>query len=156
MLMRFTDPRLGDLGPGFPALGDLRREVDRLFGDFDRMFDAPGGLGDPALGPRASLRDEGERLVLRVELPGWADDELDVSLERDVLTLRGAHEVEVPEGFQARHRERRGARFARTFALPVPVDADRAEATLEQGVLTLTLPKAAGARPTKVTVRAAS
>lgn len=156
MLTRFTDPRFGDLGLGVPALGDLRREIDRLFGDFDRMLDGSPGFGDGSWGPRASLRDEGERLVLRAELPGYEEGDLDVSLERDVLTLRGAHEVDVPEGFQARHRERRGVRFTRTFTLPVPVEADGAEARLEDGVLTLTLPKAASARPTKVTVRAAS
>lgn len=100
----------------------------------------------------ATLRDDGEALVLRADLPGLADGDVGLSLEGDVLTLQAARGSAAPEGFRAVRTERPAVRFARSFELPCRVDGDATSAAMRDGVLTVTLPKAKEARPRRITV----
>jgi HSP20 family protein len=68
--------------------------------------------------------------------------------------LKGERKVTPPEGYGVHRSERSSYRFARTFELPAKIDADKVEASLEHGVLTVKLPKAAEARPKQITVKA--
>lgn len=154
MLARFSDwngfPRFAfpELSRGFP-FDELRREVDRRFFDLER--DAT----EPAAGPSLSVEDHGDALVLRAELPGMSEKDLELTVTGTSLTLKGERKVEAPAGYTTHRSERTGYRFARTFELGTKVDPDKVQASLTNGVLTVTLPKAAEARPKQIQVKTA-
>lgn len=130
---------------------DLRREVDRLFDTFT------GGENSGARGrafPLINLWEEGDVLHLEAEMPGVRQDDLEISAAGNELTLHGRRTP--PEGEKrAYHRQERGyGEFTRAITLPIEVDPERIEATLKDGVLMLTLPKAAAARARKIQVKA--
>jgi HSP20 family protein len=132
----------------FGGFDQLRQEVDRLFFDFER------GAPEAHAYPSARFEDTGAAFVVRAEVPGLAPNEVELSATASTLTLRGERKVSAPEGYTAHRNERSAYRFARTFELPTKIDADKVEAKLEHGVLTVTLPKAAEARPKQITVKA--
>jgi HSP20 family protein len=154
MLARFNDwsglPRFAfpELSRGFP-FDDLRREVDRLFFDFER------GVNQPAAGPTVRAEDRGDALVFRAELPGMAEKELELTVTGTSLTLKGERKVSAPEGYTTHRTERTSYAFARTFELGTKVDPEKAQASLTHGVLTVTLPKAADAQPKQIQVKTA-
>jgi HSP20 family protein len=134
------------------AFDDLRREMNRLFFDFESArpgleFEAGGGW------PRVSLDDRGDNLVLRAEVPGVAEKDLELQVQENTVSLRGERKEAVPEGHSVHRKERGDFRFARSFQLPTAVAADKVEAHLKNGVLTVTLPKAETAKPRKISVR---
>ena len=152
MLVRFND-RSGF--PGFRSsrglpVSSLRRELDRLFGDLER---APSFEGLNAT-PTVTFADTGEALSVRADLPGLSEKELDISVTANVLTLKAARKVETPEGYAVHRRERQSFSFTQSYELPTRIDPEKVQASLKQGVLTLTLPKAAEAQPKRVTVSA--
>jgi HSP20 family protein len=153
MLTRFSDfndwPAFGfaDFGRSYAPHAQLRREIDRLFGDFER-----------ATAPEASsvsFDDDGNNYVLRADVPGLTENDFQISVAGNTVTLRGERKLEVPEGHSVHRRERRPFRFAKSYELPTRVDADKTTATLKNGVLTLTLPKVAEAQPRQIAVKAA-
>lgn len=153
MLTRFSDfndwPAFGfaDFGRAHTPHVQLRRELDRLFGDFEREA-----------APTAStlnFDDDGSNFVLRADVPGLTEKDFEISVAGNTVTLKGERKVDVPEGHSVHRRERRAVRFAKSFELPTRVDADKVTATLKHGVLTLTLPKVAEAQPRQISVTAA-
>lgn len=155
MLTRFSDyhdwPSFGfaDFGRDFGPHGHLRRELERLLGDFERSPSQTPGSSS------VSWEDEGNQFVLRADVPGLTENDFQINLAGNTLTLRGERKLEVPEGHSVHRRERSAYRFAKSFELPSRVDAEKATATLKHGVLTLTLPKAAEAQPRQISVKAA-
>lgn len=142
----------------FAALGDLRREMERLFWEFERGADARGPWRSSTTGggwPRIELSDNGAELHLRAEVPGLADKDLNITVEADSLTLRGERKPNVPEGYSVHRQERPAMAFARSFTLPVRIDPEKVAATLKDGVLEMTLPKVAEAQPRRIQVKAA-
>lgn len=152
MLARFSDwngfPRFGlsERHRGFP-FDELRREVDRLFFDFER------GNDEPAAGPTLSVEDRGSALFLRAELPGMSEKDLELTVTGSSLTLKGERKVEAPAGHTTHRSERSSYRFARTFELGTKIDSEKVQAALANGVLTVTLPKAADAQPKQIQVK---
>lgn len=116
----------------------LEREMDHMF--------VPAGRGSFGL----AFRDEGEALVLRADLPGLADEDVDISLENDVLTLRAQRRSELPEGSRFLRSERGALNVSQRYELPCRVDGDAATAAMKDGVLTITLPKAKEARARRI------
>jgi HSP20 family protein len=110
------------------------------------------GLSTPAV----TFADTGDTLTLRAELPGLSEKDVDISVTANVLSLKAARQVEAPEGYAAHRRERQGFSFTQSYELPARIDPEKVQATLKQGVLTLTLPKAAEAQPKRVTVSASA
>ena len=153
MLTRFSDfsdwPSFGfaDFGRPYAPHTQLRRELDRLFGDFERSVGAPSTA--------VTFEDEGGSFILHADVPGLTESEFQISVAGSTVTLRGERKVEVPEGYSVHRRERSAVTFAKSFELPARVDADKVTATLKNGVLTLTLPKAADAQPRQISVKAA-
>jgi HSP20 family protein len=93
-----------------------------------------------------------EEIVITAALPGLTPDEVDIALEGDTLTIRG--ELRPPlENVEYLFQERGFGPFSRTLTLNVPIDADKAEAVFENGVLTLTLPKAEETKPKVIKVK---
>lgn len=155
MLTRWSAPEIGLFDRNVSALDRLRQEMGRVFNAFDREWGAQDlTLQLHTRGPRMALYDSGEALELRAELPGFTDKDINISVEQSSLTIRGERKEELPEGYSVHRQERGNIAFARTIALPSAVDAGKVEATLRNGILELTLPKAAEAMPREIHVKA--
>ena len=150
MLTRWTD-----FDRSVTAMDEFRRRMDRLFDEVDGRR-LPGYSGQEAPWPRANLWDTGANLVFTAEVPGLTEKDLKLTVHQDVLALEGERKVQAPEGYSVHRRERVGFRFARSFTLPCAVDMERTAASVKNGVLTVTLPKAPEARPRQIQVRGES
>jgi HSP20 family protein len=129
--------------------------------DFDRIvrraFGANGGRSftyAPAL-PMDTVRRDGE-VVLRFDVPGVAQDQIDVSVDKGVLTVTATREEAVAEGESPVVRERATGRFTRRVRLSDSVDADAIEASHHDGVLEVRIPVREEAKPRKIAVGPAS
>jgi HSP20 family protein len=134
----------------------LRQEMDRLF---DRFFEAiPGGAME-ATGdwmPKADISETKDAIVVRAEIPGVEQKDLQVRLQDELLTIKGEkHQEQEDRDERHHHIERSYGSFSRTMRLPSSVDAGKVTATFKEGVLTVTLPKTAAAKGTTIPVKAA-
>ena len=132
------------------ALDELRSEVDQAFGWPDHGFAFRSGV----TGPLFEVLDKGDSLVVRAELPGLSEKDVDVSVNAHTLTLRGERKIDAPQGYSVHRQERTPFRFERAYELPDKIDADKAQAVMKNGVLTLTLPKVPEAQPKQIAVKA--
>jgi len=103
-----------------------------------------------------TLRDAGKELVLSAELPGLSDKDIELTIERGTLSLKAERKPTAPEGFKPLRNERAHVRFAETIELPVDIEEDAVSASLKDGVLLVTLPKAAAAKPRRIPVNDAA
>jgi HSP20 family protein len=119
----------------------LRREMNRLFEDFSRGFDiAP--FEDTEWMPQIDISETDKELQVSAELPGLDEKDIDVTINKDMLTIRGEKKEEKEEGDRNYHRvERSYGTFVRQIALPADVQSDKADAKFSKGVLKITLPK---------------
>ncbi len=141
--------------PTFPrsldVLGQLKREMDRLFTDFSDRRSSPYRAG---VFPPLNVSEDDDKLCVSSELPGMEPDDLEISVEGDTLTLRGERKLpEAGEGVNYHRREREGGRFRRIINLPFRIDPNGVEAAFKNGVLNIVLPKAAEARPKQIKVK---
>jgi HSP20 family protein len=105
--------------------------------------------------PVMDMFDKGDRLLLRAELPGVSQDQIDVFLNQGILTIQGERKPEAGEsGDEWLCCERPYGKFYRAVQLPSAVDADAISAEYRDGVLTVTLPKRTRTQPQKISVRA--
>lgn len=159
--------RINDVNGTFAAMEELRRRMERVFDDYEgrgnqspaRGFFDAFDFGTPrtvATWPRLSVYDTGSALVLYAEVPGLKDSDIKIEIAQNVLSLSGERKQDAPEGYAVHRRERAPVKFARSLALPCKIDADKATATVTDGVLTLTLPKAAEAQPRQIAVKTVS
>jgi HSP20 family protein len=138
----------------FDTFDALRREMNRLFFDFERGVSGSENEELSHTWPYAFLEDRGTELVVRAHLPGVDEKNLELSADEATLRLKGERADSVPEGYSVHRKERSAYRFARSFTLPYKVDAEKVTAELKNGVLTVTLPKAKEAQPRQISVRA--
>ncbi len=136
----------------------LHRRIDRAFEDWTAPADraernAPRRRVAVAW-PPTNVFEAKEAFVVKVEVPGLAEGDVSVSVEDDALVIRGERKSEVPEGYKVHLRERTPIAFARKVPLPDRIDFDAVAASLKDGVLTITLPKAKEALPRQIAVKA--
>ena len=136
----------------FGALEDFRRQVDELFQEFESGRRGSGTRAGVV--PRAALYDNGDALVLQLELPGVSKDELTLSSTQESLQVEGRRQIESPKGYSVHRQERHPYEFSRTFSFPVKVDTTQIDAELKHGLLTVTLPKLPELKPKNISVRA--
>ena len=131
----------------------LREAMDRLFDD---AFTRPINLRDGGwTSPAVDMYQTDDEVVVRAALPGFKADEVQINVTGDVLTLRGEMKHQEEKQERAWHiREHRWGSFERSVALPTEVTADKAVADFENGILTITLPKAEEVKPKTITVKA--
>ena len=130
---------------------ELQREMGRLFESFETLSDPRGRRAFPAV----NLYDVGDKYVLTTELPGLAAEELDISMTGETLTLRGERKRSESISDESYRRQERGfGTWSRTLTLPDRVDSTQVSAALQHGILTVTLPKAAEAKPRQIMVQA--
>lgn len=147
--------RWDDFNRTFAALSDFRRQMDRLFDDYGPFFaDERGSALSATSWPRMVIDDAGNELKVFAEVPGMTDKDVQLSLNRNVLTISGERRAAVPEGYAVHRQERGNYTFSRSFSLPCAVDPEKASAAVKDGILTVTLEKAAEARPRQITVKA--
>jgi HSP20 family protein len=134
----------------------IQQEMNRLFGT---LFDAPqaGGGGDGGSLqqwiPAMDLVEEGDHYVLRADLPGVREEDINVELEDNVLTISGERRAEHEERREGYYRvERASGRFSRSLTLPEGIDPESIEAQFENGVLTVRIPKPEERRPRRVAI----
>jgi len=139
---------------GVPS-SNLQSTMNRLFEDFETAFTRPAVTrAHRRSGPRAQLRDGGDALRLLADLPGLRREDIELSVVGEKVTLKATPQANpIPEGFTALHRERQTAAVEWSFELPYPIDAAAASATLDQGVLSVSLPKAPEAKPRNIPVK---
>lgn len=136
---------------GFPDPARIRREMERLFDllEAEAPSAAPAGVFPPI-----NVTQDGQNFYVRTELPGIDPAALNISVERNKLTLAGKREIPVEQdGVSYHRRERVGGAFNRSITLPGDIDPDRVEANYRHGILTITLPKAEAVKARKITVR---
>lgn len=140
---------------GAYRLGQFRGALDRLFGDLlGEVSSAEETWGAPAPFPAVNIWEDAEALYVACEVPGLKMSDLDVSLVEGNLVIRGERRAPEDEAETVYHRQERGTgAFARSVPLPVEIDAERVTASLCDGVLTVTLPKAESMRPRKIDVK---
>ncbi|QUD87757.1 Hsp20/alpha crystallin family protein [Phenylobacterium montanum] len=141
--------------PAYNLFGAFQREVDRLFDDFAPTFTTGRGLTDVKC--RMDMAETKDGLELTAELPGIDEKDVEVTVADGVLTLRGEKRFESEEKDKNYHFVERGyGGFARSVQLPDGVKAEAIKATLNKGVLKVTIPMAAKAEPKKIAVQAAA
>lgn len=143
MFARSTDPM-------FP-FNELRREIGRLLEGFE--WRRPG-FGAAARFPALNVWEDGEALHAEAELPGVHLEDLEILVVGNELTIKGHRQEREGQNLTYHRQERGMGEFSRAISLPVEIDADKVEATLRNGVLTLRLPKAEVARPKKINISA--
>jgi len=142
-LIRYTHPAIA-----------LQQQLNRMFDQFDTsLFGRLENLGEGMFAPAVDIKEDAEAYTVQFEVPGIPQDNLDVNLQDNVLTIRGIKEQK-QESSEGRYRriECNYGTFARSLALPRNVDGDSVSAHLEDGVLEVRLPKRAEARPRQIGV----
>ena len=150
-LIRYQTP---DAAP-WPALDRWSNLRDELNSFFDRPFwSGFGRAGQLFTGwsPALDLYESGDHLIAAVELPGMRKEDIDISLHDGTLTISGERKRESTNGEKAQRAERYVGTFRRSIALPTRVDASKVDATYQDGILKVTLPKAEEAKPKQIQV----
>jgi len=124
---------------------DVGRDLDRLFTGNARSV--------AGWSPAIDVRELENEFAVTAELPGLTADDVELSIENGVLSLKGEKREEKTDGTEGHVIERRFGSFERNFTLPRGVDADKVNAAFNDGVLTVTVPKAASAKPKKIAIR---
>lgn len=154
MLTRWSQG-FGDFDELFSTMNQLRNYMDQVF---------EGTLGGlPWEGralpffsgtwPRTNIVEDGPNVVVMAEVPGLSEQDINLTLNQNVLTISGERKLEAPEGYVVHRQERPSIRFSRSFSLPSRVNADSANASVKDGVLMITLEKSPDAMPRQITVK---
>jgi HSP20 family protein len=139
----------------FRELATIQNEMNRLF---NTAFDTPpGGNGGARRWlPAMDLVETDDHFVLRADLPGLAEGDVNIEVEDNVLTVSGERKTEREDSSNGYHRvERAYGRFSRSLSLPEGIDADQVQADFDKGVLDVRIPKPAERKPHRVQIGAA-
>jgi HSP20 family protein len=152
MALELWRPRFMSRGP-FRDLARLEREMEDAFSWLPAW---PWGERERGWAPAVDMVDHKEEIVLRADLPGLEEKNIEVTVQDGSLTIRGERKEETEEKKEDYYySERRYGLFARTLPLPAGVEADKVKATFRNGVLEVHLPKAKEAKGRKIEVKAA-
>jgi HSP20 family protein len=135
-------------------------DFDRTFAALDelrRRFEAPRfrSYYGATNWPRISVDDLGSTLAVTAEIPGVPQDDINVELNNDTLTISGERKVTAPEGYSVHRQERGDLSFSRSFNLPSKVDPEKVSASVKHGLLSITLEKAPEAKPRQISIKSA-
>jgi HSP20 family protein len=135
----------------------LQDRMNRLFRE---SFTDPGrdeSLVASSFAPAVDVYEDEHNVALKIEVPGIDEKDIDIRVENNLLTVHGERKIEKEEKEENYRRvERQYGSFTRTFTLPNTVDADNVQATYDKGVLKITLPKKAEAKPKQIKVQVGS
>jgi len=133
----------------FAEMHRLRREMDNLLGTGRRGLAPTAGVF-----PALNVSEDEDNLYVRAELPGVVPEEIEITTKENNLIIKGQRQI-AAEGEQVSYhrREREAGSFRRIIALPTRVDSSKVTAACKNGVLTVTLPRAAEVKPRQVEVK---
>jgi HSP20 family protein len=133
----------------------LQNRMNALFQDYSRNQGDNELLTTSSFVPPVDIYEDEHKVVLKLEIPGIALEDLDIRVENNTLTVRGERKFEKEEKEENFHRvERRYGSFYRAFTLPTTVNTENIKAEYENGVLRLTLEKRAEAKPKQIKINA--
>ena len=134
----------------FREFSTLQDRINRVF----RESYAPAGqdesLTTSSFAPAVDVYEDEHKVTLKIEVPGIDEKDIDVRVENNTLTVQGERKIEKEENY--RRVERQYGSFTRTFTLPTTVDSEKVSANYDKGVLKITLPKKAEAKPKQIKV----
>ena len=129
----------------------LREAMDRLFDD---AFTRPLGVNGSNSSPALDMYQTDDDVVVKAAIPGFKAEDVEINVTGDVLSIRGETSTEEDQHDKTwQMREQRWGAFERSVVLPTQVVTDKARAEFEDGILTITLPKAEESRPKTITVK---
>lgn len=135
----------------FQDIGTMRQQMDRLF---DALSGSTSALPSSGVFPLTNITENKDGFCVRAELPGIKSDELDIQVAEKGISLTGERKIaEEGDSVKYHRREREAGKFSRFIALPSEIDAENVDASLKDGVLTITIPKAEAAKPRQIAVR---
>ena len=135
----------------FNDLNSIQQEMNHLFDEFfgERHSELAQGNWIPVV----DVSESDTNLVVRAELPGMTEDDIDLNLQDNVLTLTGEKKQELDKQKENFHRvERSYGSFSRSFTLPGTLKLDEVTATFKEGILEISLPKSEEAKPKKIEI----
>lgn len=131
----------------------LQNRMNSLFQDFNRGQGGSDALTTAAFTPPVDIYEDEHKVILKLEVPGMKQDDFDVRVENNTLTIRGERKFEKEEKEENFHRiERRYGSFYRAFTVPNTVNTESVEAIYDAGVLKIELQKRAEAKPKQIKV----
>ncbi len=134
----------------FREVASLQNRVNALFRDFN---EGESAMTTASFIPAVDIYEDEKKVVLKLEVPGIAEKDLDVSVENNVLTVKGERKFAAEEKEENFHRiERRYGSFYRAFTLPTTVDTEGIDAKYDAGILKLELKKKPEAQPKQIKV----
>jgi HSP20 family protein len=134
---------------------DFLNDVDRLHDQMNRLFQG-ASTTQAVASPALNIWVSENAIMASAELPGIDTNKLDISVNGNVLTIRGAYpEQQLKNGENWVRQERPEGSFVRVFQLPFQVETEKVDATYRNGILYLTLPRAEAEKPKRISVKAA-
>lgn len=140
----------------FTPFASLQQEIDRLFDDFGRNFPSLPNFGSTDIVPRMNVSETDKAIEITAELPGVEEKDVQINFADDVLTIHGERKSEKDEKDKNYHVfERRYGAFTRSVTLPPGTDPNKVKATIDKGVLKVTVEKPEAKVAKKIEVMAA-
>ncbi|MGV8074112.1 MAG: Hsp20/alpha crystallin family protein [Syntrophobacteraceae bacterium] len=135
------------------------QEIIKMKSDMERLFSGVTASGvtrysDPTSGvfPALNVLEDGDKILIEAELPGIKPEDLDISVMGNTVTLMGERKPDGAESAGYHRKERQSGKFHKALTLPYEIDPEKVEAHCQDGVLSLTLPKAEHAKPIKIQI----
>jgi HSP20 family protein len=141
----------------FREFSTLQDRINRVFRDSYSNAGQDESLTTSSFAPAVDVYEDEHKVSLKIEVPGIDEKDIDVRVENNTLTVQGERKIEKEEKEENYRRvERQYGSFTRTFTLPQTVDSENVSANYDKGVLKITLPKKAEAKPKQIKVNIGS
>src|SRR5712671_1611611 len=141
----------------FSAMQERMNRMNRLFRESNSPEGPEEALTTTTLAPPVDIYEDGHNIVLKIDVPGIDEKDIDVSIQNNTLTVHGERNIEKEEKEENFRRvERQYGSFTRSFTLPSSVDPGQVSANYDKGVLTIRLAKKAEAKPKQIKVNVGS
>lgn len=134
----------------FEEMDRVKRYLDQVLGQTNRSLLERRNAG---VFPLVNLTETQDAYILRAEIPGVPADKLDIQTMGRNITISGERTIETNQSAKYHRREREGGRFSRAISLPGEIDRDKISATLKNGIVKLTVPKAEKSKPRKIEIK---
>jgi HSP20 family protein len=144
--------RLGDMDSLFGNINLLRDRLNSLYSDYDRPFAYDDIWGTQESMPRIILYEDGNNFEIMAEVPGLPKEDLHVKIQGNYLEIAGSRDSDAPKGYRILKSERGSVSFSRSMTLPAEVDSSKVSASLKNGILYMTLPRAESSKVKTITV----
>jgi HSP20 family protein len=136
-------------------LAEMRNEVNQLFNSVLSDFPSVAFRGQRAATPPMNVWEDGPKYFIEAELPGFSLEDVEVSVIGNEVTIMGQRRLAEVEGATYLRRERNSGTFTRKWTLPADIAIDQVQASMNNGVLQIVLPKSEKAQPRKIEVKPA-